>query len=135
MINAYAIPMTVHNMMNTDHAEEVKLLNYIEWLMDSKAPETILSKALESYFEHIRMHAANEEKMMREVCYPAYKQHKIEHRRMLNGLKNAILDWRATKQIRRLRKHICRKAPIWLNKHICKMDTVAADYIAASKRH
>ena len=133
MIDFAYVPKVAFDEMNAVHAEEVELLNRIETLLDAEAPEAELSDTIEDLFEHTRVHFANEERLMREVGFPAYDMHKAEHDRMLNAFQLVMMDWRTKKDNSIIRNYICSETPQWLHQHIATMDTVTANFIAMAK--
>ncbi|WP_345986652.1 hemerythrin family protein [Sulfurimonas sp. HSL-1656] len=133
MIAIAELPSVAFEEMNTVHAEEVEQLNRIETLLDTGAPETALSAALEALFFHTREHFANEEQLMREVGFPAYEMHKAEHDRALNEFQLVMMEWRNRKDDEIIRNYICVDTPLWLHQHIATMDTVTANFIAMIK--
>jgi len=135
MIAFANVPKVAFDEMNAVHAEEVELLNRIEVLLDTGAPESELSSALETLFEHTCEHFANEERLMREIGFPAYDMHKSEHDRVLNAFQLTMMDWRTKKDNAIIREYICTETPQWLQQHIATMDTVTAQFIAMIKGH
>jgi hemerythrin len=133
MIEFANVPKVAFEEMNTVHAEEVERLNRIEALLDADASETELSDALEALFEHTREHFANEERLMREVGFPAYEMHRSEHGRALNEFQFVMMNWRTKKDNSILREYICSTTPQWLHQHIASMDTATANFIAMVK--
>jgi len=133
MITFTELSKVAFDEMNTVHAEEVEQLSHIETLLDTGAPDTALSQALEALFSHTREHFANEERLMREVGFPAYEMHKAEHNRALNEFQLMMMEWRNRNDNRILRDYICTDTPQWLLQHIATMDTVTANFIAMIK--
>lgn len=133
MIDFAYVPKVAVDTMNAVHAEEVEQLNRIESLLKRNAPETELSEALETLFEHTREHFANEERLMREVGFPPYAVHKAEHDRALNEFQLVMMNWRTRKDNAIVRDYICSDVPQWLHQHIASMDTATANFIAMVK--
>jgi hemerythrin len=133
MIDFENVPRVAFEEMNAVHAEEVEQLNRIEALLDVNAPEGELSEALEAFFEHTRAHFANEERLMRDVGFPAFQMHKAEHDRALNEFQLVMMEWRNRKDDTVIRDYICGETPQWLHQHIATMDTVTANFIAMAR--
>jgi len=133
MIEFANVPKVAFDEMNAVHAEEVEQLNRIEALLDADAPMEELAGALEALFEHTCAHFANEERLMREIGFPAYDMHKSEHDRVLNAFQLMMMDWRTRKDNATVKDYICSETPQWLQQHIATMDTVTAQFIAMAK--
>lgn len=133
MIDFATIPKVAFDEMNGVHAEEVEQLNRIEAMLDAGAGEAELADVLEALFDHTRAHFANEERLMKEVNFPAYQMHKSEHDRALNAFQLVMMEWRNRKDNDVLRDYICSEVPQWLHQHIASMDTATANFIAMVK--
>jgi hemerythrin len=134
MIDFTNVPQVAYEDMNTVHAEEVELLNTIEKLLDEDAPLEQINIVVEELFIHTREHFANEEKLMKEVGFPAFQMHQNEHNRVLTEFQLVLMDWRNKKDNAILTEYFTEVVPAWLHQHISSMDTVTAQFIKMSKR-
>ena len=134
MIDFRNVPKVAYEDMNSVHAEEVELLNNIEELLEDNTIFEKIDIAVEELLEHTREHFANEERLMLEVNFPAFRMHKNEHDRVLNEFQYILLDWRNKKDNSILKEYITEVVPEWLQQHIVSMDTVTAQFIIMSKR-
>lgn len=133
MIDFNTVPQVVYEEMNTVHAEEVELLNYIQVLLEADASFLEISALAEALLEHTREHFANEERLMREVNFPAFRIHKSEHDRVLNEFTYVLMDWRSRKENSILSDYFQLEVAAWLQQHILSIDTVTAEFIATVK--
>lgn len=134
MIDFNQIPKVDFEEMNNVHEEEVQLLNTIEEaLMTSCADENRLQELLDELFIHTKNHFANEERLMKEVGFPAYMMHKSEHDRALNEFQFVVMDWRNKKDNGILQGYFLETIPQWLHQHIASMDTMTARFICMQK--
>ena len=133
MIDFNDVPKVVYEVMNAVHEEEVELLNSIEALLESDAPSAEISTAVEELLDHTREHFANEERLMREVNFPAFRMHKNEHDKVLNEFQYVLIDWRNRKDNTILSDYFRLEVTPWLYQHILSMDTVTAEFIAMAK--
>ncbi|QOP41480.1 bacteriohemerythrin [Sulfurimonas marina] len=134
MIDLTLIPKVAYDEMNAVHAEEVELLNNIENLLENSAPPEQINVAVDLLLDHTREHFANEERLMQEINFPAFRMHKHEHDRVLTEFQYVILDWRNKKDNSILEEYLTSDIPAWLHQHISSMDTVTAQFIAMSKK-
>lgn len=135
MIDFSQVPKVDFEEMNNVHAEEVELLNAIEEVLNTIFVDTNrLQELVDELFIHTKNHFSNEERLMREVAFPAYMMHKSEHDRALNEFQLVVMDWRNKKDNDILKDYFLETIPQWLYQHIASMDTMTARFICMQKR-
>lgn len=134
MIDLRVIPKVAYEDMNTVHVEEVELLNKIEKLLEDNASFEQISTSVEELLNHTKEHFANEERLMQEINFPAFRMHKSEHDRVLSEFQYVILDWRNKKDNSILQEYLTLDIPAWLHQHISSMDTVTAEFIVMTTK-
>ena len=75
------------------------------------------------------MHFSDEEDMMEEAVFPAFKMHKSEHDRHLGELKSVIKYFEKHKDTRAISAYIEGNLTPWLNHHVETMDTMPALFL------
>ncbi|PHS39822.1 MAG: hypothetical protein COB07_05330 [Sulfurovum sp.] len=127
--------LDVEEMQET-HEEEIKILNEVEKLatqytMDksNKSKLSELEAKLDEYIEHIKVHFANEERLMKKYNFPSYEMHKTAHDMFLTDIDYAIQQWKNFGDINKVINFIF-KSPEWIVLHINTVDVPTARYIA-----
>ena len=69
---------------------------------------------------------------MVEGGFPPYPVHRAEHERQLERVATVHSAWTSTRDVALLREFVQRELPEWMTNHILTMDTVTAQYLAAS---
>jgi hemerythrin len=134
MINKDTIPKVAYEMMNEVHNEEADLLNALESLLDETTLDIqAVDVALRSLITHTHEHFSNEEKLMKEVSFPAFMMHQGEHLRVLGEMEQVIQQWQAQHDLALLREYFLGSLQEWLMVHISTMDTITAQFISARK--
>ena len=82
---ALGIPEVDH-----EHRELIELINEIYAGLSDPAEETTLADFLGELFADISSHFALEERTMRERGYDAYLEHKAEHERLLDEIRDLM---------------------------------------------
>ncbi|HIP28302.1 MAG TPA: hypothetical protein EYG82_03915 [Sulfurovum sp.] len=124
--------MDVEEMQET-HEAEIAILNEIDKLavqysMDkTKLPE--LETKIHAYLEHVKVHFANEERLMRKYDFPSYEMHKMAHDIFLRDISITIKQWEKFGDANKVVNFI-RKSPEWIVLHINTVDAPTSAYIA-----
>jgi len=124
--------LDVEEMQET-HEEEIKLLNEVEKLaikygMD-KSNISQLEAKLDEYIAHVKVHFANEERLMKKYDFPSYEMHKTAHDMFLDDIGYAITQWKTFGDIKKIINFIY-KSPEWIVLHINTVDVPTSAYIA-----
>jgi len=124
--------LDVEEMQET-HEEEIKLLNEVEKLaikygMD-KSNLSQLETKLDEYIAHVKVHFANEERLMQKYDFPSYDMHKTAHDMFLEDISYAIAQWKNFGDIKKIINFIY-KSPEWIVLHINTVDVPTSAYLA-----
>jgi len=121
--------------MQETHEDEIKILNDIDKLatyygMD-KSEEKLkaLEEKIEEYLAHVKVHFANEERLMKKYDFPNYEMHKMAHDMFLMDIGITIKQWKKFGDINKVTNFI-RKSPEWIVLHINTVDAPTSAYIA-----
>jgi hemerythrin-like metal-binding protein len=77
--------------VDVEHRQMIDLINDLHALVGEKASEEEVSTMLGEIFAQISAHFALEEKFMRETRYPHFPEHKRDHEKLLDELRD-IMD-------------------------------------------
>jgi hemerythrin len=108
-----------HPEIDAIHAELAELAATL-----SDADDTAFASFYPSLISHTEAHFAHEERLMRESAFPHAAEHLVEHRQMLQEMKQF--------QLRRIsisRAYIEQRLPERLNLHIIRMDSLLAAWL------
>lgn len=134
MIDHSTLPQVAFDEMNKVHHEEATLLNTLEKILKSSPNDhDSIATCLHEIIEHTRRHFGNEEKLMREVGFPAFTMHESEHIRVYNEMQNVVSQWLNTKNNVLLHEYFLGSMQEWLYTHIMTMDTITAQFICINK--
>ncbi len=114
--------------MNDTHLEEILIINKLDTAARDK-DTTAVYEILKELLEHTEMHFDDEEDMMEEALFPAYKMHKGEHDRHLHELKAVIKYFEERKDTSAITAYIEGNLTPWLIHHIETMDTMTAIFL------
>jgi hemerythrin len=114
--------------MNDTHLEEILIINKLDDAAKNNETETV-HEVLNELLEHTAMHFFDEEDMMEEALFPAFKMHKSEHDRHLHELKSIIQYFEKHKDTAAIHAYIEGNLTPWLINHIETMDTVTAMFL------
>lgn len=128
MITLEQLPLVAMPSMNDTHLEEILIINRLETAAKNNNIESV-PEILKELLEHTAMHFLNEEDMMEEALFPAFKMHKSEHDRHLHELKSVIKYFEKHKDTRAISAYIEGNLTPWLKHHIETMDTMTALFL------
>jgi hemerythrin len=126
--------LDVEEMQET-HEDEIKILNDIDKLatlygMDKTEEKlSILEEKIDQYLAHVKVHFANEERLMRKYDFPNYEMHKLAHDTFLMDISITINQWKKFGNVDKVTNFI-RKSPEWIVLHINTVDAPTSAYIA-----
>jgi hemerythrin len=134
MIDCNTIPQVAFDEMNRVHHEEATLLNTLEELLINTPDNSeSIAACLHEMVEHTRGHFGNEERLMKEVGFPAFNMHEGEHIKVFNEMQRIISQWLSTKDNNILKEYFLGSFQEWLSAHILSMDTITAQFISMNK--
>ena len=121
--------------MQDTHEEEIKILNEIDKLatqyqMNNKEASklTELETKIDGYLEHVKVHFANEERLMQKYNFPSYDMHKMAHDIFLMDIDTTIKQWKQFGNVDKVINFI-RKSPEWIVMHINTVDAPTSAYL------
>ena len=80
-----------------EHRELIELLNALHAKLGSGAPAEVVSDFLGEVFARISAHFALEESIMRKHHYDQYAEHKADHEKLLDDIRDIMDDFDAGK--------------------------------------
>ena len=128
MITQEQLPMVAMPSMNDTHLEEILIINRLDNAARNDETE-VVHEILNELLEHTAMHFFDEEDMMEEALFPAFKMHKSEHDRHLHELKSIIKYFEEHKDTNAIHAYIEGNLTPWLINHIKTMDTMTAMFL------
>ncbi len=128
MITQEQLPMVAMPSMNDTHLEEILIINRLENAARDNEIEAV-REILNELLEHTAMHFFDEEDMMEETLFPAFKMHKSEHDRHLHELRSVIKYFEEHNDTKAIHAYIEGNLTPWLINHIETMDTVTAMFL------
>ncbi len=134
-----SIPKVALNFMNNTHFEELEIVEKIgeivNTLMINNTQIDIqdsLSKILNRWLEHTIKHFEREDKLMKEIGFPAYAIHKKEHQIALERMKKIINTWVKEQDISLIHDYIFSFWPTWFTQHVNTMDMMTAKFAVST---
>ena len=117
--------------IDQQHRQLVNLINELADAMKFKEGHSIVDVILDSLIEYVQSHFTSEEKVMREISFPHYNEHRREHLQL-------------TKKVLEFKKSYKNEGKInlgefldflcdWLRAHLAGSDKNIASFLAASK--
>jgi len=126
--------MDVNEMQET-HDEEIAILNEVDklatyyWMDKSEEKLKALEAKLDEYLAHVKVHFANEERLMNKYDFPNYEVHKMAHDMFLMDISLAIKQWKYSGNIDKVIRFI-RNSPEWIVMHINTVDAPTSLYLS-----
>jgi hemerythrin-like metal-binding protein len=114
--------------MNDAHLEETLLINKLEVAVNNNGIDAI-TEILKELLAHTSMHYYDEEDMMEEALFPAYKTHKKEHDRHLGELKSVIAYFEKHQDPSAIHAYIEGSLTPWILHHADTMDKMLALFL------
>lgn len=134
MIDKESLPRVAYEVMNEVHEEEIELLQKIESALNEYPLNVIqVDEVLSELLVHTQEHFANEQRLMKEVNFPAMMMHESEHVRVLNEMKSVVNRWEQTRDPDLIKEYFLGTLIEWLMQHINTMDTITAQFIVMHK--
>ena len=85
--------------VDSEHRELVELINELHKQLDNKASKQAISEFLGEVFAKISSHFALEESVMRKYSYDQYSDHKNDHEKLLDDIRQIMDDFEDNKYI------------------------------------
>jgi hemerythrin len=127
-------PQVALDFMNRDHAEFVAMRTKLLGLISAQTPGIDVDTLLDELLEHTRHHFAEEERLMKETCFPPYAMHKTEHDHVLADMSAHIERWKQKRDVAALRDWLDKDVGDWFTTHVGTMDLVTAGFIEKKQK-
>ncbi|WP_309497955.1 hemerythrin family protein [Sulfurovum sp.] len=128
MITLDQIPILAIPSMNDTHLEESLIINRLEEAVSNNDIDEVY-QVLRELLEHTSLHYSDEEALMEESLFPAFKTHKKEHDRHLNELRSVIEYFDKHKDPRAVHAYIEGTLSAWTLHHADTMDRILALFV------
>lgn len=120
------------NFMNKTHFEEIEMVKELgetitAYQENNKGVEKI-TRLLNSWLEHTKLHFARENELMQETHFPALSIHSQEHDAALNQMELITKEWQTNKNIEAVADFVFINWPHWFNTHVNSMDMMTAKF-------
>ena len=129
------IPRLAVESMNQTHREEIDLINrlgaQLAQGMQGAVDDKGITSILDGWVEHTRHHFEEENLLMRQYGFPAYRMHLEEHERVLGLMEQQRRQWRSERKIETLADFVFDAWPAWFDNHVNTMDWVTARFISS----
>ena len=79
--------------IDAEHKTFLQLINNIYKAFNDKGDKDFIKSLLKKFNEYAEFHFLNEENMMLEFKYPGYKEHKNQHKILLQDLSEIIQEY------------------------------------------
>jgi hemerythrin len=122
------------SLIDDQHKELVRLTNelYQGCLAGNGEAEEFFFKTIRGVLEYTKFHFSAEEKLMENVKYPNYAEHKKQHEDFVIQLLNEVKSFQEGKKF--VPNNFVRYLKDWILSHIALMDTSYAKYIMDLKK-
>lgn len=131
MITLEQIPVLAIPTMNDTHLEESLIINRLAVAVSNDDIDDVYL-ILRELLEHTREHYADEEALMEETLFPAFKTHKKEHDRHLGELRSVIEYFDKHKETGAVHAYIEGTLSAWTLHHADTMDRELALFVKES---
>jgi len=122
-------------MIDNQHRQLVELTNqlYLACFAGDEALSTVFKDAMSRMVEYVRFHFSAELKLLNEINYPDYHNHKKMHDNLVQDILDAAKDYNEGKKF--VPNNFVRTLKDWIFGHIAVYDKIYAAYIAEQKRN
>ena len=104
-----------------EHRELIALINSVHQRLSDEAPKDEIETVLGEIESGIGAHFALEEKTMRDLAYDQYGDHKADHERLLDDIRD-IADAYVEGAYAEMSTVLSEHMNIWFSDHFCQMD-------------
>lgn len=98
-----------------EHQELIELINELYTKLESGQSDTTVTDFLGEIYAQISAHFALEEMMMREHRYDQYDEHKIDHERLLDDIRDMIDDYQDQRSVDD--RDLSSRLDSWFSRH------------------
>ena len=122
------LPMVAIPSMNDTHLEEMLIINKLSAAAKDNDIDGV-AQTLKELLEHTALHFYDEEELMEEALFPAFKTHKAEHDRHLRELNSLIKYFDENREPKAITAYIEGNLVQWSIHHVQTMDTTMALFL------
>ena len=129
--NKYSVGIT---LIDDQHKELIRLTNelYQGCFAGNEEAEDFFFKTIRGVLDYTKFHFSAEEKLMENVRYPKYAEHKKQHENFVMQMLNDVKSFQEGKKF--VPNNFVRYLKDWILSHIAIMDTLYAKYIHELKK-
>ena len=122
------------DLIDEQHMELVNLTNKLyQACLDGKENVGIAFKeAMSRMVKYVRFHFGAEEKLLEQMKYPQYLEHKNQHKILVQNILDAVKDYESGKNF--VPNHFVRTLTDWVFGHIAIKDRIYAEYFSGQKK-
>jgi hemerythrin len=122
------------NLIDDQHKELIHLTNelYQGCLAGNGEAEGFFFKTIRGVLDYTKFHFSTEEKLMENVRYPHYAEHKKQHEDFVVQVLNDVKSFQEGKKF--VPNNFVRYLKDWILSHIALTDTLYAKYIMDLKK-
>jgi hemerythrin len=122
------------SLIDDQHKELIRLTNelYQGCLAGNGEAEGFFFKTIRGVLDYTKFHFSAEEKLMENVRYPNYAEHKKQHENFVAQLLKEVKSFQEGKKF--VPNNFVRYLKDWILSHIALMDTLYAKYIMDLKK-
>ncbi|MDR2053416.1 MAG: bacteriohemerythrin [Treponema sp.] len=129
--NRYSVGIA---LIDDQHKELIRLTNdlYQGCLAGNEEAEDFFFKTVRQVLDYTKFHFSAEEKLMENVRYPNYAEHRKQHEDFVMQMLNDVKSFQEGKKF--VPNNFVRYLKDWILSHIAIMDTLYAKYIHELKK-
>lgn len=110
-----------------EHRELVELINELHAALHAPATDTTITEFLGELLARIGSHFALEEKLMRDSSYFRYREHKADHERLLDDIRDLMEDFENGREVDMTR--LGQRLEAWFSGHFRTEDAMLHDIL------
>ena len=120
-----------NHLIDEDHKRLVALVNELYDAMKSGKGNSILGEILNELIKYTSSHFSREERLMQEIQYPGYQEHKAEHVKLVGEVLDLQAKFKAGSTT--LSVSAFNFLSDWLRNHIKSRDVMVGKALAAKQ--
>ena len=120
--------------IDNQHMELVNLTNqlYNACLSGDNTVSSVFKDAMSRMVEYVRFHFTTELKLLEQIQYPKYKEHKMQHDNLVRNILDAAKEYSGGKKF--VPNHLVRTLKEWIFSHIAVYDKQYAFFVQEQKK-
>ncbi|MCZ0910577.1 bacteriohemerythrin, partial [Escherichia coli] len=113
MLPKWYSSFSVHTAtIDEQHKKLFELADKVEIITDRSVSKNEVKELLAEFFNYMEDHFNDEDKYMQLIAYPAFEEHKIIHKEIIQTMINLIKDIKSTNDLKEKRYIIAIKWPL-----------------------